>query len=136
MVAIIQGLAGAPGLVEWRMTDVLHPDRGDPDEAVIITGGDRTANGRAFDDSVGMEYIWQITVYNRTTPDVDVEDDSRIAFIERVQKALAVKSLSGAPLVWDFEVTPYGDWGVPSFREGIEASRFGILYRTWELQNA
>jgi len=140
MVAAIQGISGAPGLIEWRKTDVLHPRRddgsgGDPDEAVILTGGGRTPNGRAFGNSVGYEYVWQVTVYGRETPDVKVEDDVRLSFVERVVQALAVTTLAGAPAVWDFEVTPRGDWGVPSFRNGVEVTRFGLLYRTWESQN-
>lgn len=139
MIAQIGTVSGVPGLIEWRKTDVLHPKRddgtGDPDDAVILTGGDITPNGRAFEGSVGNDYIWQITIYGRGITDVDVNDDLRQSLVERIKQKLAVTTLSGAPQVWDFEVTPHGEWGVPSFRDGVEVSRFGLLYRTWELTN-
>ena len=140
LVATIQGVSGAPALVEWRKTDVLHPHRddgagGDPDDAVIITGGDIVPNGRAFEGSLGYDYVWQITVYRRETPNVTVTTDTEASLVERIKQAIAVTTLAGAPAVWDFEVTPHGEWGVPSFRDGVEVNRFGLLYRTWELQN-
>jgi len=140
IVAKIQTVSGAPALVEWRKTDVLHPKRddgdgGDPDDAVILTGGDITPNGRTFETQVGYDYVWQITVYRRETPNVTVTDDTEASLVERIKQALAVTTLEGASSVWDFEVTPHGEWGVPSFREGVEVNRFGLLYRTWELQN-
>ena len=140
IVAAIGTVSGVPALIEWRKTDVLHPNRddgagGDPDEAVILTGGDRTLSGRAFEGSVGYDYVWQITVYRRETPDVTVVDDVETSLTERIIQKLATTTLSAAPSVWDFEVTPWGDWGIPSFREGVEVNRFGVLYRTWELQN-
>lgn len=140
IIAGIQTVPGVPALIEWRKTDVLHPNRddgsgGDPDEAVILTGGDRRQTDRAFEGSVGYDYFWQITVYRRETPNVTVVNDVETSLIERIIQKLATTTLSAAPSVWDFEVTPWGDWGIPSFRDGVEVNRFGIMYRTWELQN-
>lgn len=144
ILAAISGLSGSPTLVAYRKTDVLAPKRdsstGDPDFAAILTGGERQQNGRAMGDgsgeSLGWDYYWQITIYDRFDPTQIAEDDGHPLFVERCIKALSTKTLAGCPEVWDYEVTPYGTWGIASNREGVEANRFGLMYRTWEPTDA
>ena len=137
MVTLITGVTGVPSTIEWRKTDVVHPKRedgtGDPDDMVIVTHQGLDSGARTFGDCVFYEYLWRVSVYGRTTGDVD-GTDTRPTLAENIRKALSVETLSGTS-VFDYEVSPGVTWQASNFRDGQEVSWFEVLYRTSEAVN-
>lgn len=132
IVTIIQGVSGAPSLVEWRKTDVFFPNKpsGDPSTGVIVSGGPESWEGRVFEASVNKSYPWQISYYKPVAPPVP-GDNTNPQFWQDMITALSVTTLIGTK-VWDYEIATRSEWENQPFAQGIEVSRGGVLYRTNE----
>lgn len=134
IVDVLDGLSGAPALVEYRKDDVLWPD--EANAAVIVTGGFERVTDRAFEGTVFKDYGFQIAVYRESGGAMSSNMDTNPAYVERAKQALDTTSLAGVTVVRDVDLVENPEaWERQPFRDGVEVSRFGLLVRTNEPQN-
>lgn len=133
IVSTIQGVAGAPSLVQWRKTEVFYPNKtgGDPSTGIIVSEGTDRIIRRHFGQCADHEYAYQVAYFKPTTPLV-TGDDTNPAFFTLVKTALSVTSFAGTP-VWDFDLAERSEWENQPFSDGVEVSRCGVIYRTNEV---
>lgn len=133
LVTILQGVSGAPSLVEYRKRDALHPN--EANTAVLVTAGYQRMTGRAFEGTVFKDYGFQVSVYRDCLGDVSSALDTNPSYVEKAKQAIDLPTLSGlTSLVRDVELVQDAAWE-NQFEHGTEASRFGVLVRTNEPQN-
>jgi len=134
LVTVISGITGAPSLVVYRDTDVVHPTT-DTTPCAIVTAGGADPVGphvSGAGTTVDMGYVrrvyeYGVSIYRDNIGTNQSNLDVNATFIELCQKALDGVSLSGVASVDQVDIVRNGAWEDMPFKNGVEKSIFGIL---------
>jgi hypothetical protein len=141
VVAVLANLGGAPDLVEFRKTDVLHPREADElvesDEAgaIIVTAGDVVPFMDLTGGDVLRKYQIGVSIYKRLGGKFSSEKTVNPDLVLACKQALHRTSLAGASTVFDTDLVESPEWENQAFKDGWEVSRFGVIFNSAEPRN-
>lgn len=136
VVTVLAGLPGAPTLIEFRETDVLHAREMTAGvDAAIVTSGTQTVLGYTFEGGKWVNYPIRISVYRRKLGDVSTGKTLNPDFEDAAKAALDRPTLAGAPTVFGCTLEANDSWGKQGFGQGYEKSMFRIDFTSNESRN-
>ena len=139
IVAVIQGLSGAPSTVQYRKEDALlsREEITATDGAVIVSVGRERPTGRTFGTTIFKEYTGRVTYYRKPTipGGIATDLDTNPLFLLQMKQALDGTSLTGASVVWSVDIIEHSEWEEQAIGQGAEVSTFGLLIKTNEPTN-
>lgn len=136
--AVVAALASPPALTQVRKTDAWV--RGDAAPACVITMQDEQPDGWATlgdgtsDDrgTWGKSYTIGVTLYRTSGGTLVAGADDNPQMLQDIQRALAQPLLTGAATVWDSELVRHPEFENQAFADGMEVSRFALVFRSAE----
>ena len=137
IVTVIQGLSGAPSLVQLRKENVLlsREEITEVDGAVIVAVGLETPVNITTGGTIFKEYIARVMYARKNPGKVATELDTNPAFVLRMKQALDITSLAGVPVVWSVDLIEAEEWEEDEFGKAAEVSTFGLKVHTNEPRN-
>lgn len=137
VVAVVEGITGAPDVVELRDNDQVGPR--DPEEIVVVTLGaevevDGTSGAGSGDDYGGVFKTYEVgvSIYHRKLTGPATDLTLTPPFVLACKQALNRPRLSGASTVYGSRLAESNTWENQEFRKGLLVSRFGILFLSSE----
>lgn len=133
MTALIESVPGVPLPVKWRKNSML--EEGERVGVVIMCGVENIFS-REFGGTVLWSYPWAISIYEPVADHPDLAsnmdaDDVRPSLVKAIKDVLSARTIAGTR-VWDFDLAQSSAWERQRFKDGVELSQFGVLYRTSE----
>lgn len=132
---VLDGVSGAPTVVV-RKRDVVRV-RDTLPVCVVSYGSDApagwatTGNGTTDLGTIGKTYAVVVAIYRANLGDV-ADSATNPDFVQVAKQALNTGTLSGVSSVWLTELQAHDEWEGQPFKDGVEVSRFVLLYDTAE----
>jgi hypothetical protein len=132
-----------PGLIEWRMADIVHP--GEAPCVIITIGGELPAEqgfqlqgaGTPSDyGSVAKKYLIGVSIYTACLGDLSTDVGYHPALVLRIKQAFDVPGLEGADTVLWCTLHENAAWEKQEFIKGIQVSRFVLEFTSLEPRNS